>query len=262
MIPAPRDQAGQQAVGDGDERVDIGRDHRAPLGQVAVLCGLGAEREAGIVDEPVDLGKFGRQAVQRGIERILIGDVEGQRMKGRPSSSARAWSRSARRPCRSPAIPPRQRPARCPPRSRRSRPSPELSSSSVHLLINADRCWYPAEPDMAKRARCRRPQHGPLFPAFIQVHGIQDFSRMAGRAERRQDGRRERLAWIIRRASRDESPVTVGAVPSACAGRVVRFPPGPDHAARRAGRSRDRPHGLSCPAPGDDMVGGWVRVRW
>ena len=36
---------------------------------------------------------------------------------------------------------------------------------------------------------------------------------MAGRAERRQDGRRERLAWIIRRASRDESPVTVGAVP-------------------------------------------------
>ena len=48
------DQAGQQRVGQRDQRGDVGGDHRMPGGEVRLLRGLRAERQSGIVDQQVD----------------------------------------------------------------------------------------------------------------------------------------------------------------------------------------------------------------
>ena len=63
-----------------DEGRDVGRDHRAPVVELRLLRGLGAERQAGVVDEEVDVAPVGGQAVERGGGGGVVGDVEGERV--------------------------------------------------------------------------------------------------------------------------------------------------------------------------------------
>src|SRR5690606_23877957 len=70
------DERRQQPVGDGDQGGDVGVDHLPPLRQVAGLRGRGAEREAGVVDQQVDVAKAFRDRVHRGGHGVGVADVE------------------------------------------------------------------------------------------------------------------------------------------------------------------------------------------
>src|SRR3546814_9629477 len=51
-----------------------------PLRQVRALRGRGAEREAGVVDQYVDVAERCGDRIQRGLHRVGVADVEGGRV--------------------------------------------------------------------------------------------------------------------------------------------------------------------------------------
>src|SRR3546814_6500614 len=59
---------------------DVGVDHLPPLRQVRALRGRGAEREAGVVDQYVDVAERCGDRIQRGLHRVGVADVEGGRV--------------------------------------------------------------------------------------------------------------------------------------------------------------------------------------
>ena len=76
MAAVACDHAGQQRARHVHETGDVGRDHPVPLRHVGFVRGLEAERQAGVVDEHVDLAPaLGKRAGQGG-DGLRVGDVE------------------------------------------------------------------------------------------------------------------------------------------------------------------------------------------
>ena len=82
MTAVARHHAGQQRPRHVDQAGDVGRDHLVPLGEVAFLRRQQPEREAGIVDEHVDVPPPIRQAAGQCRDGGGVGHVELQRQDG------------------------------------------------------------------------------------------------------------------------------------------------------------------------------------
>ena len=73
------DQPRQQQARAVEQALDVGVDHGVPVVQVAGLRRVGAQRQAGVVDQAAQGGELFRQVVHGRAHRRAVAHVQGQR---------------------------------------------------------------------------------------------------------------------------------------------------------------------------------------
>ena len=71
------DQRRQQRVGDVDQAGDVGVDHGVPVGEIDLLRRLRRQRQAGVVDQAIDLAELAGQLLDHLLHRAGMAHVAG-----------------------------------------------------------------------------------------------------------------------------------------------------------------------------------------